>query len=342
MKLKPSAVSSNCERMRLLLIINADELRELLDINEIMNCAEIALKEFSSSRTITPIRSSLSFFHSQNTALVMPSVAEELGIIGLKIVTVAPGNKKLGMKTINGIVILSDFETGEPVALFEGSFLTMVRTGALSGVATKYLAREDAKKLCIIGTGVQAKGIIEAILAVRDIDTIMIYNRTEQKAIEFAEYLRKKFNKVIQLYTDPNEAIRDADVIVTATNSNSPVFTDSLKEGAHLNAVGSFRPSMQELSSHVISSADKVIVESIEAALEETGDLQIPIKEGVFKESDIYGELGEIVSGEKSGRESDQEITIFKSVGLAIVDIVVAKYFYDKALRNNLGVRVDF
>lgn len=327
--------------MRKLLIISADDQRKLLDINEVINCAEIALKEFSSSRTITPIRSSLSFSNFQNTALVMPSIAEELGIIGLKVVTVAPGNKILGKKTINGIVVLSSFDTGEIIAILEGSFLTMVRTGALSGVATKYLAREDAKKLCIIGTGVQAKGVLDSVLAVRDIETVMICNRTEQKAIEFAEYIRKKFNKDAQVYTDPNEAIRDADVIVTATNSLFPVFTESLKEGAHLNAVGSFKPTMQELPSRIISSADKVIVESKEAALEETGDLQVPIKEGVFKESDIYAELGKIVSGEKSGRENDQEKTVFKSVGLAIVDIVVAKYFYDKASGNNVGVRID-
>lgn len=323
-----------------MLVINAAEQKSLVDMNEVIEHAATALQEFSAERTITPIRNSLPFANSQNIALMMPSVAEELGALGLKVVTVAPNNKKIGKKTINGVVMLSDFQTGEPLALLEGSYLTMIRTGALSGVATKYLARQNAKNLCIIGTGEQAKGLAEAMLAVRDIEKITLYNRTEQKAAEFAEYIKGKFNKPVYVYADANEAVREADIVVTATNSLTPVFSDILKPGVHVNAVGSFRPVMQELPSHVISSAHKVVVESKEEALEETGDLQIPIQEGAFKESDIHAELGQIISGERTGRESDQEITVFKSVGLAVVDIVVAKYFYEKAVENGMGTRV--
>lgn len=323
-----------------MLVISADEQRSLVDMSEIIEYAAIALKEFSAERTITPIRSALPFANAQNTALIMPSVAEELGALGLKVVTVAPNNKKIGKKTINGIVMLSDFQTGEPLALLEGSYLTMIRTGALSGVATKHLARQDSKNLCIIGTGEQAKGIAEAVLAVRDIEKLILYNRTEQKAAEFAVYIQEKFRKPTYIYSDSNEAVREADIIVTTTNSHAPVFSDTLKPGVHVNAVGSFRPEMQELPSHVISSANKVVVESKEAALEETGDLQIPIQEGIFKESDIHAELGQIISGERTGRETDQEITVFKSVGLAVVDIVVAKYLYEKAIGNGVGNRV--
>ncbi|SDI80500.1 ornithine cyclodeaminase family protein [Alteribacillus bidgolensis] len=324
-----------------MLILNTDEQKNLVDMNEVIECTAVSLKEFSEERTVTPIRAALPFDGGQNTALVMPSVAEELESLGLKVVTVAPNNKKLGKKTINGIVMLSDFKTGEPTALLEGSYLTMIRTGALSGVATKYLSRQDSKKLCIIGTGEQAKGLVEAVLAVRDIEEILLYNRTEQKAQEFNEYIRKKFNKRVRVYSDPNEAVREADIIVTTTNSSTPVFSESLKPGVHVNAVGSFRPTMQELPSHVISLADKVVVESREAALEETGDLLVPVNEGVFKPSDIYGELGQIVNGEYKGRVSDQEITVFKSVGLAVVDIVVAKYFYKKAIENNVGTSIQ-
>lgn len=323
-----------------MLVINAEEQKSLIDMNDVVEHAASALKEFSASRTVTPIRTALPFFDSQNTALVMPSVAEGLGTWGIKVVTVAPNNTKIGKKTINGLVMLSDFETGVPLALLEGSYLTMVRTGALTGVATKYLARQDSKTLSIIGTGGQSEGLVEAVLAVRDIERIIVSNRTVQKAVEFAEYITKKFNKNVQVYSDPNEAVCEADIIVTATNSSSPVFSESLQAGVHVNAIGSFKPTMQELPSHAISTADKVVVESKEAALEETGDLQIPIKEGVYKESDIYAELGQIVSGELSGRESKQEITVFKSVGLAVVDIVVAKYVYEKAIQNGVGTRI--
>ncbi|MEC1550351.1 ornithine cyclodeaminase family protein [Bacillus rugosus] len=324
-----------------MLILNTEDQKRLADMNEIIEWAAVSLKEFSADRTVTPIRSSLPFNGGQNTALVMPSVAQELGSLGLKAVNVVPNNKKLGKKTINGVVMLSDFETGEPIALLDGSYLTMMRTGALSGVATKYLSCQASKKLCIIGTGEQAKGLVEAVLAVRDIEEILLYNRTEQKAQEFANDIRDKCNKRVQVYSDSNEAVREADIIVTTTNSSTPVFSQSLKPGVHVNAVGSFRPSMQELPSHAISQADKVVVESREAALEETGDLQVPINEGLFKGSDIYGELGQIVSGEYDGRVNDQEITVFKSVGLAVVDIVIARYFYQKAIENKVGTSIQ-
>ncbi|MED1170734.1 ornithine cyclodeaminase family protein [Bacillus inaquosorum] len=323
-----------------MLIINADEQKKLVDMNEIIEYAAVALKEFSAERTITPIRAALSFHNDQNTSLIMPSVAEKLSSVGVKIVNVAADNQKLGKKTINGVVMLSDFKTGEPLALLEGSYLTMVRTGALSGAATKYLSREDSKNLCIIGTGEQAKGLVEAVLAVRDIQEIFLYNRTEKRAHEFAEYIRKTFNKCVEVYSDADMAVREADIIVTATNSSTPVFSERLKPGVHINAVGSFRPTMQELPSHVISSADKVVVESKEAALEETGDFQVPINEGIFNASDIYGELGQLIE-EGKGRTGDKEITLFKSVGLAAVDIVIAKYFYKKAVENKMGTSIQ-
>ncbi|PGM61792.1 ornithine cyclodeaminase [Bacillus cereus] len=325
-----------------MLVISANEQKNLVNMNEVIEYAALALKEFSAERTITPIRTALPFANEQNTALIMPSVAEGLEALGLKVVTIAPHNKKIGKKTINGIVMLSDFQTGEPLALLEGSYLTMIRTGALSGVATKHLARHNAKNLCIIGTGEQAKGIAEAVLAVRDIEKIILYNRTEEKAYAFAQYIQETFNKPAYVYASPDEAISEADIIVTTTNASTPVFSETLQKGVHINAVGSFRPSMQELPSHAIANANKVVVESKEAALEETGDLQVPIKEGLFEASGIHAELGQIISGEKAGRENDEEITVFKSVGLAVVDIIVAKYLYEKAVERGIGTMIEF
>ena len=253
-----------------MLVLSANEQRNLVNMNEVIEYAALALKEFSAERTITPIRGSLPFANEKNTALIMPSVAEGLEALGLKVVTVVPENKKIGKKTINGIVMLSDFQTGEPLALLEGSYLTMIRTGALSGVATKHLARHTAKTLCIIGTGEQAKGIAEAVFAVRHIERVMLYNRTEEKAYAFSQYIQKRFNTPTYVHKNANEAISEADIIVTTTNASTPVFSKTTK-GVHVNAVGSFRPSMQELPSHAIGNANKVVVESKEAALEETG-----------------------------------------------------------------------
>ena len=309
-------------------------------MKEILQCIEVALKEFSASATDTPIRTILPF-GTENSGVVMPSVAEGLSSMGLKYVTVVPSNVTIGKKAINGVVLLSDISTGEPLALLEGSFLTRLRTGALSGVATKYLAREDSKTLGIIGTGEQAKGLCEAILAVREIETIYIHNRSEEKAIAFSDFVFNKFNKKVIICQDPNEAVRRSDILVTATTSMQPVFTEPLKPGVHVNGVGSFKPTMQELPASAICAAAKVVVESKESAVEEAGDLVVPIQAGMYSSDAIHGELGQIISGTLAGRENDQEITVFKSVGLAIADIVIAKYFYDKACTQNAGVTVD-
>lgn len=314
-----------------MLFISAKEQAQLLDMSEIVEAVAESLRAYSEGKTDTPLRYSLPF-NEDNRYLVMPALSDELKIVGLKTVTVAPNNTQIGKKTIVGSVILSDYETGETLAVLEGSYLTKIRTGAISGVATKYLAREDAKTLCVIGTGDQAEGLIKAVLAIRQIDRIQFYNRTYEKAVTFAEEVQSEYpNLDLAVFDNVDEAIEDADVIVTATNASEPVFHKRLAPGVHLNAVGSFKPDMQELPSQTIADADKVVVE---AAMEETGDLIKPVAEGVFKADGLYGELGNIVSAKLEGRLSEDEITIFKSVGVAIVDIVVANYFYQKLLKQ--------
>lgn len=314
--------------------IDAQEQEELLDMKEIIDAVAESLKAYSEGKTNTPLRYSLPF-NEDNRYLVMPALSDELKIVGLKTVTVAPNNTKIGKNTIVGSVILSDYETGETLAVLEGSYLTKIRTGAISGVATRYLARENAKTLCVIGTGDQAQGLIEAVLAVRDIERIQFYNRTYDKAVNFAKQIEKDHEHLNLVVCDDVEtAIADADIIVTATNAQTPVFKQRLAQGVHVNAVGSFKPDMQELPSQAIVDADKVVVEAVEAALEETGDLINPVSEGVFGRNHLYGELGHIVASKLEGRVSEDEITIFKSVGVAIVDIVVANYFYQKAIKS--------
>lgn len=314
--------------------IDAQEQAKLLNMEEIVDAVAESLKAYSEGKTNTPLRYSLPF-NEDNRYLVMPALSDELKVVGLKTVTVAPNNTKIGKNTIVGSVILSDYETGETLAVLEGSYLTKVRTGAISGVATRYLARENAKTLCVIGTGDQAQGLIEAVLAVRDIERIQFYNRTYDKAVNFSKQIEKDHEHLKLVVCDDVEtAIADADIIVTATNAQAPVFKQRLAQGVHVNAVGSFKPDMQELPSQAIVDADKVVVEAVEAALEETGDLINPVSEGVFGRNHLYGELGHIVASKLEGRVSEDEITIFKSVGVAIVDIVVANYFYQKAIKS--------
>lgn len=314
--------------------ISEQQQADLLDMAEVVEAVEEALQAYSEGQTENPLRHVLPF-NEDNKYLVMPALSDKLGIVGLKTVTFAPNNPQQGKNTIVGSVILSNYDTGESLAVLEGAYLTKIRTGAISGVATKYLAQQNAKTLCVIGTGEQAEGLVEAVLAVRNITHIQLFNRTYDKAVTFANKLAAQYDITVEVFEDVEDAMHNADVIVTATNATSPVFQNALTDGVHINAVGSFKPDMQELPSVALQQADKVVVESSDTALEETGDLINPIEEGVFKASDLYGELGNIVAGRLEGRLKDEEITVFKSVGLAIVDIVVANYFYQKLLKSD-------
>lgn len=314
--------------------ISEQKQAELLDMAEVVKAVEEALQAYSEGQTKNPLRHVLPF-NEENKYLVMPALSDKLGIVGLKTVTFAPNNPQQGKNTIVGSVILSDYETGETLAVLEGSYLTKIRTGAISGVATKHLAQQNAKTLCVIGTGEQAEGLVQAVLAVRKVNHIQLFNRTYDKAVTFANKLAAQYDITAEVFEDVEDAMHNADVIVTATNAVTPVFQNALTAGVHVNAVGSFKPDMQELPSVTLQQADKVVVESSDTALEETGDLITPINEGVFKRDDLYGELGNIVAGKLEGRLNNEEITVFKSVGLAIVDIVVANYFYQKLLQLN-------
>ncbi|RST59394.1 ornithine cyclodeaminase family protein [Siminovitchia terrae] len=324
-----------------MLIINAEDQQKLLNMSEMVEVVGESLREYSAAGTTTPVRTVLQLEKKEGNAIFMPSVAEGLKSLGMKYVSNFPGNAVLGKKSINGVVLLVDTDTGEPLALLEGSYLTVMRTGALSGVASKYLSRADSGVLAILGTGEQAIGQFKAIKAVRDITQLKLYNRTQEKAEILAEYIQSRHEVAISTHSDSDEAIRGADIIVTATSSSKPVFSETLEPGVHVNAIGSYTPSMQELPSHVIANAGKVVVESINSALEEAGDLLIPINEGKFHRDSIHGELGHIISGQLPGREHERETTVFKSVGLAVADVVVARYLYEKALKEQVGQKIS-
>lgn len=317
-----------------MLVLNEQDQQQLLNMEEVIDEVAQSLKAYSEGKTETPLRYVLPF-NEENRYLVMPALSDELKIVGIKTVTFALDNPKKGKKTITGSVLLSDYETGETLAVLDGSYLTKIRTGTISGVATKYLAREDAKALCVIGAGDQAEGLIAAVMAVRNIDTVHFSSRTKENAEKLASDVAQEYNVQTKVFDEADDAMEDADVVVTATNSSKPVYSRSLQPGVHLNAVGSFKPEMQELPSESMLVANKIVVESTEAAMEETGDLKVPQEEGILTENLLHGELGNIVAGKISGREDDKEVTLFKSVGLAIVDIVVANYFYKKALEKN-------
>ncbi|MGE5701048.1 MAG: ornithine cyclodeaminase family protein [Clostridia bacterium] len=326
-----------------MLVLSASDQQSILTMNEAIDAVSLALQEYSAHRALSPIRTFLPVRKGNGTSIFMPSAVEATDSLGIKFVSVFPDNKAQGKKTIYGIVIIADVMTGEPLAMLEASNLTVLRTGAASGLATKYLAREDAKTLAVIGTGAQARGAVQAVMAVRGIEQIRLYNRNAAKAHAFAAELQELSTEAVEIIVAerPDDAVLGADVVVTATNSLTPVFSEGMiGAGVHVNAIGSFRPTMQELPTDVIVRADKVVVESVEGALDETGDLLIPIEQGLFSPEQIFAEIGEIAAGAKPGRERADERTVFKSVGLAAMDVVVAKAMVDRAKALGVGQTV--
>ncbi len=327
-----------------LLLLSAEEVRKALPMAEAIEIVKGAFAQLSTGKANVPLRTQLPVEKHEGVTLFMPAYLSESDALGAKVVSVFPRNLEKGLPTIFAVVIVVDSETGCPVALMDGTYLTALRTGAASGAATDLLARKDAKVAAIFGAGVQARTQLLAVCTVRKIEKVWVYDIVRERAEAYAAEM-KGFAPIpsdIKVASTPKEAVQEADVICTATTSSTPVFNgEDLKPGVHINAIGSFTPKMQEVDEVTIRRANKIVVDSRSACLAEAGDLIIPISKGVISEKDIYAELGEIAAGLKPGREKDDEITYFKSVGNAVQDVSVAKRVLEKARELGLGKEVE-
>lgn len=291
-----------------------------------------------------PPRAVLRTGNEGGATLVMPAAWEsgERPLLTTKVVSVFPGNSKRGLPAIHGAVLATDPSTGTPLALLDGASLTAIRTGAVCGVATDLLARPDSRELAVFGSGVQARTQVRAIRAVRPIEAIRICSRRIASARAMAEELAAHPEAPVkaQAVAAPAEALRKADIACLATTSRVPVFDDrEVPAGIHLNAIGSFRAEDRELPGETVARA-RVVVDDRAAALEEAGDLLIPIREGLFTERHIHCDLGALVLGASAGRMSPSEVTVFKSVGLPAQDVAVAQAVLAEAERLGLGERI--
>ena len=244
-------------------------------------------------------------------------------------------------------MILLNEEAGEVCAILDGPCLTRIRAGAVSGAATDLLSRKESKIFALIGTGGQAEAQLGAVLTVRNICEVRIFDSNKDRAAEFARKMAEKFagrfNTGFFPFDSPDEAVRGADIITCVTTSKRPVFNGRLvKKGAHINGVGSYAPDMQEIDEYALLHADKIYVDTRDGVLNESGDFIIPIKENKFSEKDITGELGELILGKVPGRESEEEITLFKSVGSGVLDIVTARRIYEKAIEKGIDQIIEF
>lgn len=324
------------------LLLSRQDVIKVLDMKDCMEVVEKAFAEMANGTAVLPLR--IPITPPDGLSLYMPAYLKELGALACKIVTVYKNNpKKYNMPVTVGKVLLQDPNTGDVLCIMDGGYLTAVRTGAASGVATKYLARKAGGQVCgLFGAGVQAKSQLWAVAEARKLSKALVFDISEEAVKSFITEMNKKLGIEVVKATSADQILGQSDIIVAATSSATPIFDGAkVREGAHINGIGSHTPSARELDTTIVKRST-VVADSYEACLKEAGDIMIPISEGAIDKSQLKAELGEIITGRKPARTSDREITLFKSNGLAIQDAATAKLVYDKAVAAGIGTRVDF
>lgn len=323
----------------MVLWLTRQDVESVLTMEDAIAAVEAGFRQLALGDVEMPQRLSLGVAKYSTWGAAMPAyVGGDIDSLGLKLVTLARDNpSQRGLPAILATVLLLDPESGQVQAIMEGAFLTAMRTGAGSGVATRYLARRDASVVTVFGAGVQARTQLAAVCAVRPIRRALVIARSLESARRFADEMAGQLGIVIEPAEDVRAAVESADVIVAATSAHEPLFDGRwLRPGTHINGVGSHMPKVRELDTATIQRS-KVVADQTAACLAEAGDLIIPIQEGAITEAHIYADLGEIVAGLKPGRTSEDEITLFKSVGLAIQDVATAALVYEKARAAGVG-----
>jgi ornithine cyclodeaminase/alanine dehydrogenase-like protein (mu-crystallin family) len=329
-----------------MLILTADDVRRALPMNEAIEATKKAYASLSAGTAVVPLRTRLPIPNIDALSLFMPAFvsSQDGNALAIKVVSLFPANPARGLAYIQAAVLVFEPETGQAIALLEGSSLTAIRTGAAGGAAADLLSRQDSRIVAVFGAGAQGRTQLEAACSVRRIETAYIFDADTEKARSFADEMagRGHITGDIRVASSAKEAIAQADIICTATTSTMPVFDDGdVKAGTHISAVGSYTPEMQEVPAETLRRA-RVVVDSRAASLEEAGDLIQPMRAGLFDESHIHAELGEIILGRKAGRQSPDEITYFKSVGIAVQDAMAAHVALSNARTMNIGTQVDF
>lgn len=322
-----------------ILCLSAKDVRQVLTMQDCIETMGDAFAQLANGGAVVPLRSTLTLPGENGGALFMPVYLPNIRKVGLKAVTVHQDNPTKGLPMVQAMVMVFAASTGAPLAVMDGEVITAMRTGAVSGLATKLLARENAKIVAIIGAGVQGETQLEAVCTVREINKAYVFDRNTERREFFVKKMREKLGIEITA-AGSMDVLREADVICTATTSRMPVFKDTeLGAGVHINSVGSYRADMCEIPPATILRG-KIVVDQMAACLSEAGDILQPIEQGLISQDHIYGELGEIVTGMKSARQTESELTVFKSVGLAVQDLATADLVLTKAKRLGLGVEV--
>lgn len=325
----------------MMLLLSKEDIKKVFTMKDAVDAVKEAFMTFSQGKSVVPLRTQIPAPKHKGVFLFMPAYAEELDVASVKIVNIFPDNAQKDLPTAPAQVLLIDGESGIVKSVLDGTLLTQMRTGAATGAAFDVLAPQNVKIGAMIGTGSQARMQLEAMLAVRKLDEVRIFSRNAEKNEKFAAQMReelKEYGTKIVAAKSSDEAIDNADLIIAVTSASSPVFDGTkVKKGATLSFVGSYQPHMQEMPPEILERAAKLYFDSEEAVLSEAGDILIPLDEGRITKEDFTGDLGEVLLGKLVARENDEEIIVFKTVGIGTQDLVTAKYIYEKALAAKVG-----
>ncbi len=327
-----------------MLILNAADVRTCLPMPDAIEAMRRAFVALTAGRADVPHRIHLNIPQHEGVSLTMPALVDDDAgaALAVKVVNLFARNAARGLARIQSAVIAMEADTGRPLSLLDGAALTAIRTGAASGLAADLLARKDSHAVALFGAGVQGRTQLQAVCCVRDIRTACVYDTSLEAAGALAEALAGQpgFPADIRPAESPRDALAGADIVLAATTSPAPVFDDAdLRDGTHVSAIGSYQPQVREIPPATVVRA-RVFVDSRPAALEEAGDLILPIREGLITSDHVVAELGELLLGRARGRTAPDEVTFFKSVGVAVQDALAAQAALTRATREGLGQRV--
>lgn len=323
------------------LILTETDVRRVLDWDAAIDAAEVAVRQYSTGAAHQPLRTSLEFGPGAAYLGVMPSTLSDPPAVGAKLVTVAPANAAIGRPSHFATIVLLDPTTGELLSVMDGRYITEVRTAAVSAISARYLAPPRVNLLAILGSGVQARSHLEALVRVRTIPEVQVWSPTPTHRARFAAEMAPKVGVPIRAVDSPEAAVREADLVALTTAATTPIVRGRwIKDGTHVMAVGAYRPDHREMDSDLVARS-RVFVDSRAGALAEAGDILIPIGEGRFDASHIVAELGAVVAGLAHGRTSARQVTVFKSLGMAVEDVATAVATYRAALDAGVGMSIS-
>lgn len=324
-----------------MLLLSRADIKKVFSIQDAIEADKKAFTLVTEGKCDLPLRTNIQAPKYDGCFLFMPAYIEEMDTAALKTVNIFPHNIDNGLPSSPAQVLLIDGKTGIVTAILDGTYVTQLRTGASSGAAFDMLAKKSCRIGALIGTGGQAATQLEAMIAVRDLDEVRVYDLNYERTADFAKRMQeelKSYGTKITAVKSSDEAIDDADLLITVTPSSKPVFDGTkIKKGCTVSCVGAYQHHMQEMDPAILPRASKIYFDSQEAVLSESGDILIPLEEGIITRDDFTGDIGNVIKGELIGRENDDEIIVYETVGVGAQDLVTAKAIYENALKAGVG-----